>query len=125
MRSAEDYDLWLQLALRSEIALIDESLLRKRAHAENHSADWSPAYIGQDHTFKKLQLYVDGRRRSLLRRARARNALKLSSQHSQLRNRAESLRTLSASFAFSWPYWEWWTKAAAILLRAAWPKGRT
>jgi glycosyltransferase involved in cell wall biosynthesis len=122
MHSAEDYDLWLRLALRSEITLIDESLVRIRAHAENHSADWSRAYIGQDHTFKKLQFCVDGRRRSLLRRERTRNALRLSSQHALLRHRADSLRTLSASFGFSWRYLEWWRKAAGIVLRAVWPE---
>jgi glycosyltransferase involved in cell wall biosynthesis len=118
MRSAEDYDLWLRLALCSEIALINESLVRIRSHEENHSADWASAYVGQDHTFKKLQFCVDPRRRSLLRRERARNALKLSWQYAVLRNRTGSLRVLLRSFAFSWPYIEWWGKALRIALRA-------
>jgi hypothetical protein len=122
MRSAEDYDLWLRLALRSEVALIDESLVRIRSHEEKHSADWSSAYAGQDHTFKKLQFCVDRRRRSMLRRERARNALRLSWQHALLRNRAGSLRALSGSFAFSWPYFEWWRKALKIALRALMPE---
>ena len=122
MRSAEDYDLWMRLALRSEIALIDESLVRIRAHEENHSADWSSAYVGQDHTFKKLQSCVDRRRRSMLRRERARNALRLSLQYAVLRNRAGSLRALTCSFAFSWPYIEWWRKALKIALRALMPE---
>jgi glycosyltransferase involved in cell wall biosynthesis len=122
MRSAEDYDLWLRLALRSEIALIDESLVRIRSHGENHSADWSSAYVGQDHTFKKLQICVDRRRRSMLRRERARNALRLSMQHAVLRNRAASLRALIRSFAFSWRYIEWWRKALKIALRALAPE---
>jgi glycosyltransferase involved in cell wall biosynthesis len=122
MRSGEDYDLWLRLALRSPIALVDESLVRIRYHGENLSADWSSAYVGQDHTFKKLQFCVDRRRRSLLRRERARNALRLSFQHALLRNRAGSLRALSGSFAFSWPYLEWWRKALKIALRALMPE---
>jgi glycosyltransferase involved in cell wall biosynthesis len=121
MRSAEDYDLWLRLALRSEIALVDEPLVRIRSHDENHSADWSSAYVGQDHTFKKLQLCVDRSRRSVLRRERARNALRLSLQHAALQNRAASLRALARSFPFSWPYIEWWRKALKIALRTLAP----
>ncbi len=122
MRSAEDYDLWLRLALRSDIALIDEPLVRIRSHDENHSADWASAYLGQDHTFKKLQSCVDRRRRSLLRRARTRNALKLSWQYAVFRDPTGSLRVLLQSFPFSWPYLEWWGKALRIGLRALIPK---
>jgi glycosyltransferase involved in cell wall biosynthesis len=80
MPSAEDYDLWMRLALRSEVALVDEPLVRIRSHRENHSANWSSAYVGQDHTFKKLQACVDQGRRAALRRERARNSLRLASQ---------------------------------------------
>jgi hypothetical protein len=120
--SAEDYDLWYRLALRSEIAVVDESLARIRSHRENHSADWSKAYVGQDQTFIKLQQLVDPPRRDLLRRERARNVLRLASGHAVMRNRAHVFRTLLNGAAFSWRYVEWWMRAPKIVLRAFIPE---
>jgi glycosyltransferase involved in cell wall biosynthesis len=123
IRSGEDYDLWYRLALRSDIAVINESLVKIRHHRENHSADWSSAYVGQDHTFTKLQRLVDLPRREMLRRERARNALRLAYQYAVLRNRASVFRTLFNSVAFSWRYAEWWARALWIVLRAFVPEG--
>ncbi|HSZ07379.1 MAG TPA: glycosyltransferase [Steroidobacteraceae bacterium] len=122
MRSAEDYDLWLRLALRSEVVLLDQSLVRIRAHQENHSADWSSAYVGQDHTFKKLQSYVDPQRRSMLQRERVRNALKLASEHATRRSAANAWRALLRSLSFSWRYAEWWKRGSRIVLRTFLPE---
>jgi glycosyltransferase involved in cell wall biosynthesis len=121
--SGEDYDLWYRLALRSDIAVINEPLVKIRLHRKNHSADWSSAYVGQDHTFTKLQRLVDQPRRNMLRRERARNALRLAYQHAVLRNRASVFRALFNSVAFSWRYAEWWARAVWIVLRAFTPKG--
>jgi glycosyltransferase involved in cell wall biosynthesis len=121
MHSAEDYDLWLRLALRSEVALVDEPLTCVRHHRENHSADWPSAYVGQDHTFSKLQSSVDPRRRTALKRARSRNALRLAAQHALLRNRLHALRALGASMAFSWRYIDWWNRASRLALRTCLP----
>jgi glycosyltransferase involved in cell wall biosynthesis len=114
--SGEDYDLWYRLALRSEIAVINEPLVKIRLHRTNHSADWSSAYVGQDQTFTKLQRLVDLPRRDLLRRERARNALRLAYQHAVLRNRASVFRTLFNGVAFSWRYAEWWGRAGGCVV---------
>jgi glycosyltransferase involved in cell wall biosynthesis len=120
--SAEDYDLWYRLALRSEVAVVDESLTRIRSHGENHSADWSKAYVGQDHTFIKLQQLVDPARRELLRRERARNALRLAYGHAVMRNRAGVFRSLLNGATFSWRYVEWWLRAPKVILRSFIPE---
>jgi glycosyltransferase involved in cell wall biosynthesis len=121
--SGEDYDLWYRLALRSDIAVINEPLVKIRSHGKNHSANWSSAYVGQDHTLTKLQRLVDLPRRDMLRRERARNALRLAHRHAVLRNRASVFRTLFHSVAFSWRYAEWWVRAPWIVLRAFIPEG--
>jgi glycosyltransferase involved in cell wall biosynthesis len=121
--SGEDYDLWYRLALRSDIAVINEPLVKIRFNHNSHSADWSSAYVGQDHTFTKLQRLVDLPRRNLLRRERARNVLRLAYQHAVLRNRASVFRALSNGVAFSWRYAEWWARALWIVLRAFTPEG--
>jgi glycosyltransferase involved in cell wall biosynthesis len=121
--SGEDYDLWYRLALRSDIAVINEPLVKIRAHRKNHSANWSSAYVGQDHTFTKLQHLVDPPRRDMLRRERARNSLRLAHRHAVLRNRASVFRALFNAAAFSWHYAEWWVRALWIVLRALVPDG--
>jgi glycosyltransferase involved in cell wall biosynthesis len=122
IRSAEDYDLWYRLALRSEIAVVDESLTQIRSHPENHSADWASAYAGQDHTFAKLQHLVDRRRRDLLRRERSRNVLRLALGHAVKRNRVSMFRTLLNGISFSWHYIEWWLRTPRVVMRAFIPE---
>ena len=122
MRSAEDYDLWFRLALRSHIALHPDSLVHVRSHGENHSADWSSAYEGQDRTFQQLQQLVSPDRRNLLRQARADNALRLAYQYSIRGNRSNALRTLAGSTAFSWRCTGWPLKALRLLLRTVLPE---
>lgn len=122
MRSAEDYDLWFRLALRSQVALHPESLVQVRSHRENHSADWSSAYVGQDWTFKQLQQVVDPDRCNLLRQARVNNALRLAYQYTIRGNRGNALRTLARSTVFSWRYPDWRLKALKLLVRTVLPE---
>jgi glycosyltransferase involved in cell wall biosynthesis len=72
--SAEDYDLWLRLALYSEVAIVDEPLVYVRYHEENHTREWQSAYLGRDHSLSRRQALVDAARRPLLRAERVRNA---------------------------------------------------
>ena len=48
MRSGEDYDLWMRLALWSPVALVDEPLVDVRRHDHNHSRNWAIAFDGRD-----------------------------------------------------------------------------
>jgi glycosyltransferase involved in cell wall biosynthesis len=122
IRSAEDYDLWLRLALRSPLAVCREPLVNVRFHQDHHSANWAAAYVGQDWTFKKLQAMVNRRQRSLLRFERVRNALRLAQGHAVLRERADVLATLAKSARFSWLYVHWWVKSVRVLVRAFVPE---
>jgi glycosyltransferase involved in cell wall biosynthesis len=122
LRSAEDLDLWLRLALYSEVMLIDQPLLQVRRHDENHSRDWQSAFFGRDHALRKLQPRVDARRRGLLRRERVRNALKLAVTHACLGEPAGALRALCRSARYSWRYPQWWLGGIKTLLRAHVPK---
>src|SRR5882757_3402818 len=67
IRSGEDYDLWLRLALVSDVALLDEPLVQVRRHEANYSRNWEIAFTGRDHSLEKLQGTVDTDRRMLLR----------------------------------------------------------
>jgi glycosyltransferase involved in cell wall biosynthesis len=122
LRSAEDLDLWLRLALDSEVAIVDEPLLQVRRHDENHSRDWQSAFFGRDRALQKLQPRVDARRRGLLRRERVRNALKLALTHAALDQPADAVRALGHSARYCWWYPQWWLGGMKTLLRAHVPK---
>jgi glycosyltransferase involved in cell wall biosynthesis len=117
IRSAEDYDLWLRLALTSDVALLDEPLVQVRRHEANHTGDWESAFIGRDHSLKKLQSRVDIKRRVLLRAERTRNALTLAAAHASLGNRARMVRALCRAWRYSWSSPLWWFALVKIPLR--------
>lgn len=108
IRSAEDYDLWLRLALASDVALLDEPLVQVRRHEANHTCDWEIAFAGRDGTLRKLQSRVNRERRALLRAERTRNALVLAATHASVGNRARSLRALYRALPYSWGSPRWW-----------------
>lgn len=122
MLSAEDYDLWLRLALHSEVAIVDEPLVYVRYHDENHTREWQSAFAGRDHSLKLRQQLVDPRRRSVLRKERMRNALKHAATHAELGARGAMLRVLWESFPFCWTYPQWWLGLLKPVLRPYLPR---
>ncbi len=122
MRSAEDYDLWLRLALHSKVAIVDEQLVYVRYHDENHSREWQSAFVGRDRSLSVRQQLVDSAQRSLLRRERMRNALKLAATHAGLGARGRVARALWESLPFCWTYPQWWLGASKAVLRPYLPR---
>jgi glycosyltransferase involved in cell wall biosynthesis len=120
--SGEDYDLWMRMALDSDLAVIDEPLVQVRRHDENHSRVWHIAYHGRDRVLEKLQTRVDASRRSLLRSERVKNGLKLASEYASLRESANMLRALRLAFGYSWSHAHWWLDASKILARGHLPR---
>jgi glycosyltransferase involved in cell wall biosynthesis len=104
----EDYDLWLRLALASDVALLDEPLVHVRRHEANYTQDWAIAFAGRDHSLQKLQGLVDSDRRALLRAERTRNALMLAARHASLGNSVQTLRALCRALPYSWSNPRWW-----------------
>jgi glycosyltransferase involved in cell wall biosynthesis len=123
MLSAEDYDLWLRLALYSEVAIVDEPLVYVRHHDENHSRDWEIAFAGRDRMLARREQLVDSGRRSLLHEERVKNALKLAATHAELGAHGRMLRALWESMPYSWTYPRWWLSGSKIVLRTHLPNG--
>jgi glycosyltransferase involved in cell wall biosynthesis len=117
IRSGEDYDLWLRLALMSDVALLDEPLVQVRRHEANYSQDWEIAFTGRDHSLEKLQATVDTDRRALLRTERTRNALTLAARHASLGNSVHMLRALYRALPYSWHSPQWWLALVKTPLR--------
>jgi len=118
MLSAEDYDLWLRLALHSEVAIVDEPLVHVRYHDENHTREWQSAFVGRDRSLRRRQELVDSRRRALMCEERVRNALLLAAAYAQRGAKVPVLRTLCESWSYSWTYPRWWVRGLKIMLRA-------
>jgi glycosyltransferase involved in cell wall biosynthesis len=122
MLSAEDYDLWLRLALHSEVVIVDEPLVYVRYHDENHTREWQSAFIGRDRSLSQRQQLVDSGRRSLLRQERMRNALVLAATHAQLGAQGSMLCALWESLPYSWTYPRWWLGVLRTMLRPHLPR---
>jgi hypothetical protein len=103
--------------LASDVALLDEALVQVRRHEANYTQEWEIAFIGRDHSLKKLQGMVDGDRRVLLRAERTRNALVLAARHASLGNAAQTLGALGRALPYSWSNPRWWFALVKTPLR--------
>ena len=117
MLSAEDYDLWLRLALLSEAAVVDEPLVYVRYHDENHTREWQSAFVGRDRSLSRRQKSVGTGWRALLRKERMRNALQLAATHAELGARGRMLRALCKSAPYCWTYPQWWSGLLKLIVR--------
>jgi glycosyltransferase involved in cell wall biosynthesis len=117
IRCGEDYDLWLRLALASDVALLDEPLVQVRRHEANYTRDWEIAFTGRDRSLQKLQGMVDIDRRMLLRAERTRNALTRAARHAALGEPAHMLRALYRALPYSWSSPQWWLALVKTPLR--------
>jgi glycosyltransferase involved in cell wall biosynthesis len=120
--SGEDYDLWLRLALYSEVAIVDEPLVYVRLHDENHTRDWQSAFVGRDRSLSRRQQLVDSGRRRLLRKERMRNALTLAATHAERGAQRRMLSVLWESLPYSWTYPRWWLSGLKTVLRPHLPR---
>jgi glycosyltransferase involved in cell wall biosynthesis len=117
-----DYELFVRLALRSEIAFIDEPLVLLRYHGEHYFNDDVLALTELRYFFEKMQrLQVTPHMEALLRRRRAEVSAGLARACSASGKRIRALTTIAASAWYSWRYRQWWFGAAAAAARAVSP----
>lgn len=117
-----DYELFVRLALRSEIAFIDEPLVLLRHHEEHYFDDDVLALTELRYFFEKMRrLQVVPHMDALLRRRRAEVSAGLAKGYSASGKRFRALTTLAASARYSWRYRQWWVGAMAAAARAVAP----
>jgi glycosyltransferase involved in cell wall biosynthesis len=117
-----DYELCVRLALRSEIAFIDEPLVLLRHHEEHYFNDDVLALTELRYFFEKMRrLQVAPHMDALLCRRRAEVAAGLARGYSTSGRRVRALSTLAASARYSWRYRQWWVGATAAAARAVSP----
>jgi len=118
-RFGEDYDLWLRLAMRSEVSVSCEPLACIRSHLDNYSQDRVAAYQGWVRLYEKMADIVPGSRlRSLCWRRRGESALVLARLYQDHGNHLAATRTLLAGWIHSWPHLGWWSGALKVVVRS-------
>lgn len=118
----EYLDLWIRLATRSPVAVIDEPLVRVRDQRDRYSADRVGDYEGQLRLFGKMaDTLADPRLRAIARRRRAKAALVLAGIHVDAGRRLRVGLTLGEAARFSWRYPDWWWGTAKAATRALLP----
>jgi hypothetical protein len=119
----EDDELWLRLAVHSEIDGIDEPLTVVRRH-EQHSGDDTTAWRDRRRVFEKaLRTSSDARLCHILRRLRAEMSAGLAQSQAAAGRRVNALGTLLSSVHYSWRYPQWWSGALGTTARALTPAG--
>lgn len=119
----EHYDLWLRLAFRSEVELIDEPLTCLRSHEQHYSKVGIPMLAGRRQLLRKFHGRVeDPRLHRMIGRLCGQMTLDLANLHAET-NRTEALRTLLAGAAHASGNLHWWTGASRVLCKLALPRG--
>ncbi len=118
----EHYDLWLRLALRSDVVLIDEALTCVRVHGEHYSTHGVASLESRDRWLEKAYTLVAGAGvRSLVRELRVRVGVDLASARAET-NRAAALDSLVRGCVHWWRHRRWWRGAARVSLKVAAPR---
>ncbi|MGA3120887.1 MAG: glycosyltransferase family A protein [Polyangiaceae bacterium] len=118
-RYGEDCDLWLRLALRSDVSVTPEPLacIRDR-HVDRYSLDRIAEYRSWVRLFGKMaKLLPDPRLRSLCHKRRGDAALFLAGLYFDQGDHVAAARTVIGASRFSWPYPRWWWGASKAIVR--------
>jgi glycosyltransferase involved in cell wall biosynthesis len=119
-----DYDLWMRLALRSPVCLVDETLVRFRRHTDNLRREISAPYVARDYYLQKLATQLAGADRALLAEERSRNALQMAAAIFRGGNRWRSVAAVAKGLPLGWKYARWWYGSVKALSRACFPRPR-
>lgn len=118
----EDYDLWMRLAARSAVELVDEPLTCLRLHAEHYSRAGIPMAASRHLQLAKMRARAsDSRTRRLVEHLYALSALNLASLQANV-SRTAALRTLAGSCVYSVRHPAWWGRVPRLLLKVAAPR---
>ena len=119
----EDYDLWIRLAMLSEVGVVSERLAFVRDRGDSYSRDRIGAHVGWVRLYRKLaRTLPDPRLRALAKRRGAECSLRLAGLQADARQRLAALRTVLAAGPLSWTYPGWAKEAAKMLIRAGLPE---
>ena len=115
---SEDYDLWLRLALRSPVCVVDEPLVSVRRHSSNPKRRPGSPHQARDYALRKIEPLVEGPERRLVVEERSRNALGWAAALTAHGRPWASASTVCKSVPVGWKFPRWWYGAGKELARA-------
>ncbi len=118
-----DYELYVQLARRSQVDFVGQPLVLVRRHRQHYSDDIT--------ALTDLRRFIEKMQRggapthleSVLHRRRALTSAGIARGHAANGNRMRALGTLASSAPYSWRYGAWWHGIMAAMIRALAPAG--
>lgn len=118
----EDYDLWLRLALLSEVGLVAQPLSCIRTHDEHFSSGGPRNYQARARVLDRMALLVTtSSQLRALQRARTRNAVSLAATQAVTGDTGAVLRTLAESWQYSRRLGSWYYGGARAVARSVTP----
>ena len=113
----EDFDLWLRLAVLSEVDAIAQPLTLVLRHSQHSGND----VIAFDDCRRVIEKMLRGSHpphlRAELLRQRAEFAVQTARCHAARGNRLNALKGLASSIGYSWRYLGWWAVAMRVMAR--------
>jgi glycosyltransferase involved in cell wall biosynthesis len=118
-RYGEDYDLWVRLAMRSEVSVLAEPLVCVRNHhVDRYSIDRVAACRAWVRLYGKIaEIVPDSHLRSLCRHRRGETSLVLAGLYVDQGHILWVTQTVLAASTYSWPYPDWWWGAVKAMVR--------
>jgi glycosyltransferase involved in cell wall biosynthesis len=119
----EDYDLWLRMATRSNVAVVDRPLTRVRnGQITSYGGDRIGAYEGWVQWYDKLTRSLsDGRLRVLAGQRRSESTLVLAGLYAEAGRRGAAWRTLAYGARRGPTTAGWWWRAVKTMVRSIFP----
>lgn len=118
-----DYELYVQMALRSEVDFVDQPLVLVRRHKEHYSDDVSALTDLRRFIEKMQRLGAAAHLGSLLAKRRAVASAGIARGYATAKDRGRVLGTLVSSAGYSWRFGEWWYGMTVAAVRAFAPRG--
>ncbi|HLA70056.1 MAG TPA: glycosyltransferase [Steroidobacteraceae bacterium] len=117
----QDYDLWMRLALRSEVSVVRSPLTAVRVHAASHSMRFPPRALElRALSLRKIAGSAPAQWQPLIAAQLRRNAAALAASYLAQGAAGEMLASMRRSLASCWRDPRWWASSARTLLRAGW-----
>ena len=114
-----DYEMWLRLALRARVLLVDEPLTVVRNHRQHFTRGGLWALRWKRRLYEKIEPLVgDARQARLVRALRAHNAGDLMRAQAASGARRDALDTFRGTADVGWYRPRWWASAVVALARS-------
>jgi hypothetical protein len=118
----EDYDMWMRLAVLSEVAVVRRELACVRYHRQHYSSGGIRSAAAWGQVLGRMQDIVsDPRLCAIVTAQRAKNTVKLAHLYAAESDAAGVFRTLASGWSHSWWRGAWWWGSARVLLRLLLP----